>query len=113
MADLSQMIMSWKINHTNLIIGVDKVWDWDAAIPEWYAEKTARLFDGIEQPMQMLSPHKNAKQSATALWAGVHGICILTLRGKLNISPNDTALMIIDTMLDNFIMGYAQAHAQL
>lgn len=78
----------------------------ETAIPDWYAEKTALLFAGVERHMQLLSPHKDAQQSATALWAGVHGICILSLSGKLNMAHNSSTLSTIDNLLDNFIAGY-------
>lgn len=75
----------------------------DASIPEWYTEKTARLFTKVESHMQVLHPHTNAKQNATALWAGVHGICILALSGKLSTASDASTASIIDTTLDHFI----------
>lgn len=54
-------------------------------MPAWYAEKISRLFSLLENALR---PHLSAKddpaQTAKLLWASIHGICVLSLTGKLD-----------------------------
>ncbi len=56
-------------------------------VPLTYLQQRSRLFNILEQQFSLNYPELPANQialEARALWAGVHGICILGLSGKLD-----------------------------
>lgn len=69
-------------------------------IPEWYKPKLAQMFEAFEET---ILPHtgddrKKAARLAKTLWAGVHGICVLSLTGKLALVDADPAEKMIDDL---------------
>lgn len=82
----------------------------DAEIPEWYREKVDHVFSRVEAQFAKLAPQCSAQQSqqaARALWSGVHGICILSLPGKLNVTGIKDAENAIVLLVESFIGGWA------
>jgi len=74
--------------------------------PDWYMEKTARLFRMVETHLAPVC--KNAaetERSAKILWASVHGICVLGLNGRLDITGADPVQSLTDTLIENYIRG--------
>lgn len=65
--------------------------------PAWYAKKIARLFALVEQALPPSTP--NPRQRAKLLWAGLHGICVLSLSGKLDITGPDRPETLVDALL--------------
>lgn len=54
-------------------------------ISEWYQEKVDAFFAPVEAQFALLAPDYSdaqKKQAARALWAGVHGICVLSVTAK-------------------------------
>ena len=73
-------------------------------MPAWYAEKVSRLFFLLENALR---PHLQAgddpAQTAKLLWASIHGICVLSLTGKLDATgankPEKLMAMLLDKVL--------------
>lgn len=76
-------------------------------LPAWYQEKIDRLFAWVENALEDLtgSDSLSGSRSARVLWAGVHGICILNLTGKLAHVDQDSARDMVRTLVINFLHG--------
>ncbi|MGR8997924.1 MAG: TetR/AcrR family transcriptional regulator [Gammaproteobacteria bacterium] len=76
--------------------------------PAWYQEKFDAVFDRFEESYIQLAPEcskNHRRQAAHALWGGVHGICMLSLSGKLDrININDVSETVA-LLVRNFIRG--------
>lgn len=82
----------------------------DDGIPEWYQEKVDNVFSRIEAQFAKLAPQCSAqqsKQAARALWSGIHGICILSLTGKLDVVGIKDVENTIALLVESFIAGWA------
>lgn len=59
-------------------------------VPDWYLDKLARFFTLVEQALNRETPEQAItpamQRSARLLWAGVHGICLLSLTEKLALT---------------------------
>ena len=61
----------------------------DTAIPAWYQAKIDAVFGPVEAQFARLDRNcteASAKQAARVLWAGVHGVCVLSLNGTLGVA---------------------------
>jgi len=80
-------------------------------IPDWYQQKVNAIFSLVEQQFKQLpSTHSDeqSRQAARALWSGVHGICTLSLTGKLDLLGVDNIENTVALLVDNFIAGWKQ-----
>jgi AcrR family transcriptional regulator len=73
----------------------------DAPVPAWYVPKMMRMFELISDAV---IPHvggdvKKAERLAKVLWASVHGICTLSLAGKLEQVQAGAAERMIDDLM--------------
>ena len=78
-------------------------------VPEWYQQKVDNVFSLVETQFKGLSTANNEDQSklaAHALWSGVHGICILSLTGKLDLVGVNNVENTVILLVDNFIRGW-------
>lgn len=80
----------------------------DRELPEWYVPKMARFFALTEQVLLPLAKDKAAK-SARVLWAGIHGICVLALSGKLELMETDSAESLAQNLVKHYLIGLAHA----
>ena len=74
------------------------------SLPDGYTVKLKDLFDLIENA---LLPYTNgnrrkAQRDAKVLWAGIHGICVLSLSGKLDIVDAEKPEILIKSLLDMY-----------
>jgi AcrR family transcriptional regulator len=77
-----------------------------APLPDWYREKLNRLFDMLEAAIPAgTGKAKAAKRTAQVLWAGIHGICVLALSGKLAMGGEDSPETLANTLLDTYLRG--------
>lgn len=69
-------------------------------IPEWFRPKINMMFDLFEQTVLVHTDgdKKKAGKLAKILWASVHGICVLSLTGKLEQVKADRAEKMIDDL---------------
>jgi AcrR family transcriptional regulator len=77
-------------------------------IPKWYNEKVNNLYGVVEKSIRpLLSPKHQAevKEIITVLWSGIHGICILSIKGKLDRTGVESASVLVDHFLTNYMNG--------
>jgi AcrR family transcriptional regulator len=74
--------------------------------PPTYAGHTAAIFALVSRQLRdagAAGDSKAADELATALWSGVHGICILAVTGKLQIATQASVQRLLDVLLDRFL----------
>lgn len=74
--------------------------------PDWYRTKIDRHFHLIEETL--LAYTKDSRKNrliAKVLWASIHGICVLSLGGKLDIVNSDSAETLVDELLKSYLKG--------
>lgn len=77
--------------------------------PDWLDQRIEALVELILQPLaQVIGPAGQPLAAAQALWAGIHGICILTLTGKLQLVGHQTTEDLTDALVSNYLRGAAQ-----
>lgn len=83
----------------------------DAEIPDWYQKKFDNVFAPVEARFTKLVPElseEHRKRAARALWSGVHGICALSLTGRLDkVGINDIEKTIV-LLVRNFMRGWGR-----
>ncbi len=78
-------------------------------LPEWYAPKLARIFSVVEETLIPYVSGERGKRERAAklLWAGIHGICVLSLSGKLAVVKAESADVLVRELVEVFILGQA------
>ncbi len=78
-------------------------------VPEWFQIKIDSVFSLIESQFNRLtssySEEKN-KLAARSLWSGIHGICTLSLSGKIDLLGTNHTEDAVELLVDNFIKGW-------
>jgi len=83
----------------------------DTETPEWYQQKIDEVFSRVEVLFAQFAPDSSAqqcKQAARALWSGVHGICTLSLSGKMDTADISDVENIIVLLVESFIGGWVR-----
>lgn len=83
----------------------------DVPVPEWYVPKMRRFFELLEG---MVLPHvqgdrRKARRAARVLWAGIHGICMLSLSRKLDLVDSESAHILAKSFVENYLRGLQHA----
>jgi len=81
-------------------------------VPDWYQQKVNQIFRMVEAEFEQLSSthtDEQSKQAARALWSGVHGICTLSLTGKLDLLGVDSIEDTVVLLVESFIAGWKQS----
>ena len=74
--------------------------------PSTYAGHTAAIFALVSRHLLEAGVVKDddaAKELATALWSGAHGICMLAVTGKLQVVTHASVQRLLDVLLDRFL----------
>jgi AcrR family transcriptional regulator len=76
-------------------------------LPKWYQKKVDNIFKLVENSTkQELHTHKNeASNAAKVIWAGVHGICSLSLNGTLISTRAGTPKALAESLIKNYVRG--------
>ncbi len=77
-------------------------------VPKWYNEKVNNLLGTVEKSIRpLLSPkhQEQVKEIITVLWSGIHGICILSIKGKLDRTGVESASVLVDHFITNYMNG--------
>ena len=79
----------------------------DKAVPDWYAQKLARFFTQTEEELQPLlgKDKKKVRRAAHVLWAGIHGVCVLSLSGKLALVDAEAPEVLALSFIDHYMAG--------
>ncbi len=86
----------------------------DRPTPDWYIEKAMRVFAVVEETLQPLAPRRTKSelsQAACALWAGIHGICILGITQKLGDVGEDSVQELAKSLMVNYLSGFSNNQA--
>ncbi|MES2985245.1 MAG: TetR/AcrR family transcriptional regulator [Pseudomonadota bacterium] len=83
----------------------------DTPMPEWYIPKMRRFFELLEG---MVLPYvknnrRKARRAARVLWAGIHGICMLSLSRKLDLIDSESAKTLAKSFVENYLRGLQHA----
>ena len=81
----------------------------NATVPDWYQKKVDGIFGLIEFQFERLSTSHNEEQrkmAARTLWSGVHGICTLSLTGKMDLLGSNNMNEAVVLLVENFIKGW-------
>ncbi|MES1931411.1 TetR family transcriptional regulator [Salinisphaera shabanensis T35B1] len=75
--------------------------------PAYIETHIARLVELIMAPLARVSGGEGAAldAAAQALWSGVHGICILTLTGKLHMVGGQATQHLTDDLVTHYLAG--------
>lgn len=79
------------------------------ALPEWYLAKLSKVFGLAEASLQPLGDHRSEQeiqQAARVLWAGVHGICTLRIRQRMELAGGQSTEAMAAMLIDNFWRGF-------
>jgi len=72
-------------------------------------ERRDVMFEMVADNLREISPGRMPQEvdhTATALWSGIHGICILALTGKLYLGGAFSMVKLIDTLIDSVLNGF-------
>lgn len=74
--------------------------------PPTYAGHTAAIFALVGRHLRecgVARDDETARELATALWSGAHGICMLAVTGKLQVATQASVQRLLDVLLDRFL----------
>jgi AcrR family transcriptional regulator len=79
----------------------------DRPAPAWHLARIERLVAEVQiiAASAIGAPPAEAKTSVDVLWASVHGIAALALRGKLGIVTAQTAGALADRLVTTYLAG--------
>jgi AcrR family transcriptional regulator len=79
--------------------------DKSTPVPDWYQNRIRRFFAMLEDTIPASARHdrRKAKRDAQVLWAGIHGISILSLTGRLDVVGADSTDTLVNTLIDNYL----------
>ena len=77
--------------------------------PAQMTERRDVMFEMVAENLRELSPERvphEVSHTATALWSGIHGICILALTGKLYLGGAFSMVKLMDTLIDSVVREF-------
>ncbi len=80
----------------------------DFEIPDWYQARLKQIFSVAEEWLVELMGGGSRSQIQSAsriLWAGVHGIAMLSSHNKLQITRSQNAQKLCSDFVDNYLRG--------
>lgn len=82
-----------------------------APVPAWYQQRTAQLFERVEQQMARLADGQSAAAihlAARTLWSSVHGIAVLAAENKLEVAGDVDEQAMLDSLLEHYLNSWAR-----
>lgn len=79
-------------------------------LPSRYEEKMDKLFELVALSLQreLNLPQHVLPRASRVLWAGIHGICALSISGKLLKTKTDTETILVDDFITYYLAGLKQ-----
>lgn len=74
--------------------------------PPQLKERRDVMFEMVAENLRELAPDRipqEVSHTATALWSGIHGICILALTGKLYLGGAFSMVKLMDTLIASVV----------
>ena len=73
-------------------------------VPVWYQERIKRFFAMLEDTIAPAGhDRRKVKRDAQVLWAGIHGISILSLTGRLEMVEAEPTEALVNALIDNYL----------
>ena len=73
-------------------------------VPDWYRDRIKRFFAMLEETIASAGrDRRKAKRDAQVLWAGIHGISILSLTGRLEMVGAEPTEALVNALIDNYL----------
>ena len=79
-------------------------------IPDWHQGRIDRLFSLFTEQLSRIDTHKSLQDihiASRVMWAGVHGICLLTAGRGVISEKHTSGEALIDSFLDNYLKSWA------
>jgi len=79
--------------------------------PDWYQEKFDNVFALVDDRFAKFKPklaEGHRKRAARALWSGIHGICVLSLKGELDKTDINDVEETIVLLVRSFMQGWIE-----
>ena len=75
--------------------------------PTWFQQHVTRLYELVEVELVKMADGKriDSRLAATALWSGVHGICVLGLNDKIDNSNDKQIQQLVESLISNYLSG--------
>jgi AcrR family transcriptional regulator len=83
----------------------------DTNTPYWYQEKFDNVFNLFDARFEKFKPalaEGHRKRAARALWCGIHGICVLSLKGDLDKTDINDVEEAIVLLVRSFMQGWLE-----
>lgn len=80
-----------------------------AELPDWQAKRIGDMTDMLESLLEQISPDRTESeviQASRVLWAGVHGITLLSVDDKFFSSEPVDGKALISNLLSNYLMNW-------
>jgi len=106
-----------KLGHEYVRFAVENRYLWNAIfehrlpdgqkLPGWFRVHIERLYNLVEVQLESFNNTKrfDTHLAATALWSGVHGICVLGLTDKIENSNEKLIQSLVDSLINNYLAG--------
>jgi len=78
-------------------------------LPEWQSERIDSMTGMLESLIRQITPNKTDEailESSRVLWAGVHGITLLTVDDKLFTSTPVDGKALIDNLIGTYLNAW-------
>ena len=78
-------------------------------VAEAYLERVARIFELVEGVLHDVAPERSQTEigkAARALWSGVHGVCILGLTDRLDLTESGSLEELVESLITNYLTGF-------
>jgi len=82
--------------------------------PAQMKERRDVMFELVADALRELAPDRlqnEVAHTATALWSGIHGICILALTHKLYLGGAFSMVKLMDTLIDSVVSEFGTGSA--
>ncbi|MDP5239846.1 TetR/AcrR family transcriptional regulator [Uliginosibacterium sp. 31-16] len=80
-----------------------------STLPPGYLVKAEKVFGLVEASLTPLAGQNSiseVQQAARVLWAGVHGICLLKIRQRMDLAGEQNAEAMAHMLVENFLRGF-------
>ena len=80
-----------------------------APVPDWYLQRTARLFAQVEQQVARLADGQSGPMihlAARTLWSSVNGIAVLAAENKLDVAGDVDEQAMLDSLLEHYLNSW-------
>ncbi|MFI4984220.1 MAG: TetR/AcrR family transcriptional regulator [Rickettsiales bacterium] len=79
----------------------------DMVVPKWYQEAIDKFYEDYTELVrsEMSFGSNEVKDTLNVLWSGIHGICVLSVKGKLDRTGARSAINLVDNFLVNYTKG--------